>query len=105
MRPSPEKNNWPINLHISDCFSFYFAQALDNDFGVYGSIKYSIVYEQDPGIFSLSPLTGEVTLTNPSSLVAGKEQYALAISAADNLAIVPYNSVKQNASVHVSLKQ
>ena len=90
---------------MSDCFSFYFAQALDNDFGVYGSIKYSIVYEQDPGIFSLSPLTGEVTLTNPSSLVAGKEQYALAISAADNLAIVPYNSVKQNASVHVSLKQ
>ena len=79
---------------MSDCFSFYFAQALDNDFGVYGSIKYSIVYEQDPGIFSLSPLTGEVTLSSPSSLVAGKEQYALAISAVNNLAIVPYNGVK-----------
>ena len=90
---------------MSACFSFYFAQALDNDFGIYGSIKYSIVYEQDPGIFSLSPLTGDVTLTSPSSLVAGKEQYALAISAADNLAIAPYNSVKQNASVRVSLKQ
>ncbi|XP_073231929.1 cadherin EGF LAG seven-pass G-type receptor 1-like [Porites lutea] len=76
-------------------------KALDNDFGVYGSIKYSLVYEQDPGIFSLSPLTGEVTLTNPSSLVAGKEQYALAISAADNLAIVPYNIAEQNASVRI----
>lgn len=90
---------------MSNCFSFYFAQAVDNDFECYGSIKYSVVYEEDPGIFSLSPLTGEVTLTSPSALVARKEEYALAISAADNLAIAPYNSVKQNASVRVSLKQ
>ena len=79
-------------------------QAFDKDLAAYGSVQYSIVHAENPGIFLLAPLTGEVTLFNLSALVPGKLKYILAVSAADNLGKAPYNSAKQNASVHVSVQ-
>lgn len=79
-------------------------QAFDKDFAAYGSVQYSIVYAENPGIFLLASLTGEVTLFNPSALVPGKLKYILEVSATDNLGKAPHNSAKQNASVHVSVQ-
>ena len=74
---------------------------MDKDSGAYGSVMYAIVNEEIPGVFSVGPNTGEVTLSNLSTQVAGKLHYALSISAADNLEKVPYHRANQNASVHV----
>jgi len=84
---------------------FFLAQAVDKDLGAYGSVQYSIVHAENPWIFSVAPITGEVTLSNSSALVSGKLKYTLEVSAVDNLGNVPFNGAKQNASVHVSLKQ
>ena len=81
----------------------FLTQAFDKDLGAYGTVQYSIVQAESPGIFSLAPNTGEIMLSSPSALVSGKQEYILAVSAADNLGKNPHNTAKQNASVHVSL--
>ena len=82
---------------------FFVAQALDKDSGAYGSMLYSIVHEEIPGIFSIDASTGGVTLSNFSAQVTGKLHYTLSVSAVDNLEKVPYHKTNRNASVHVRL--
>ena len=74
---------------------------MDKDSGAYGSVLYSIVHEEIPGIFFLDANTGGVTLSNLSAQVAGKLHYTLSVSAVDNLEKVPYHKTNQNAFVHV----
>ena len=82
---------------------FFVAQALDKDSGAYGSVLYSIVHEEIPGIFSLDASTGGVILSNLSAQITGKLHYTLSVSAVDNLEKVPYHRANKNASVHVRL--
>lgn len=84
--------------------TFYsYIQALDKDSGAYGYVLYSIVHQEDPGIFTLNPSTGEVSLSNLSAQDTGKLNYTLLVSAADNLEKAPYNRATENASVYVCL--
>ena len=97
---------FPSKLFILNYPSFFFLfKAFDKDLSTYGSVLYSIVYTDIPGIFSLAPLTGDVILFNSSLLVSGNltSTYTLEISAADNLGLVPFNKAEQNASVYVSI--
>lgn len=85
-----------------DCIVLlFFIQAWDKDSGTYGSVMYSIVHEEIPGIFSLDASTGGVTLSNLSAQITGKLYYTLSVSAVDNLEKVPFQRANQNASVHV----
>ena len=59
------------------------------------------MHQDDPGIFSLNPSTGEISLSNLSVQVTGKLNYTLVVSAEDNLGKTPFNRANQNASVHV----
>lgn len=88
-------------MKLPSFLSFY--KAFDKDLPTYGSVLYSIVHTVIPGIFSLAPLTGDVILFNSSLLLSGKLTYALEISAADNLGVVPFNKAEQNAFVYVSI--
>ena len=97
---------FPSKLFILNYPSFFFHfKAFDKDLSTYGSVLYSIVYTDIPGIFSLAPLTGDVMLFNSSLLASGNltSTYTLEISAADNLGLVPFNNAEQNASVYVSI--
>lgn len=97
---------FPSKLFILNYPSFFLLfKAFDKDLSTYGSVLYSIVYTDSPGIFSLARLTGDVILFNSSLLVSGNltSTYTLEISAADNLGLVPFNKAEQNASVYVSI--
>jgi len=109
-----ENNNIPVFTQTSFIGAFYKTdvkentvvakvQAFDKDLSTYGSVLYSIVYTDIPGIFSLAPLTGDVMLFNSSLLASGNltSTYTLEISAADNLGLVPFNKAEQNASVYI----
>ncbi|XP_022809062.1 protocadherin Fat 4-like isoform X2 [Stylophora pistillata] len=74
-------------------------QASDKDFGAYGSVRYSIVHEETPGLFLLDNTTGDVVLSNLSDQVTGKLLYVLTVSAVDNQGKVPSNRANENASV------
>ena len=77
---------------------FSFSQAVDNDAGRFGAVRYFLISTNSKSLFSLNPKTGAVSVTSSLMPYADKT-FNLVIGARDNVGGLVSNIAKQNATV------